>query len=59
VRRAASPDEANQPEEQDTALDDVAEDEREYVRQRLRAEFKRDPSEQELDEWLRQHTEGH
>src|SRR5215213_642326 len=48
----ASPDE-------DDSLDEAAKDEREYVRRRLREELKREPTEQELDEWLRQHTEGY
>ncbi|HEX8843803.1 MAG TPA: hypothetical protein VF791_04130 [Pyrinomonadaceae bacterium] len=47
------------PEDRDAPLDDAARSEREYVRQRLREELKREPTEQELDEWLRQHTEGY
>lgn len=48
----ASPDE-------DASLDEAAEDEREYVRRRLLDELKREPSEEEVDEWLRRHTEGY
>jgi len=44
---------------EDSSLEDVARDEREYVRGRLRAELGRDPSEEEIDEWLREHTEGY
>ena len=40
-------------------LDDAARDEKEYVRGRLRGELGREPSEEELSEWLRQHTEGY
>lgn len=40
-------------------LDDAARGEREYVRGRLREELQREPTEGELDEWLRQHTEGY
>jgi hypothetical protein len=40
-------------------LDDAARGEREDMRQRLREELGRGPSEEELDEWLRQHTEGY
>ena len=40
-------------------LDDAARGEREYVRRRLREELQREPTESELDEWLRQHTEGY
>ncbi len=43
----------------DAPLDDAARGEREYVRQRLREELQREPTESELDEWLRQHTEGY
>ena len=47
------------PEETDTGLEDAARTERDYVRQRLREELGREPTESELDEWLRQHTEGY
>ena len=43
----------------DTPLEDAARAEREYVRQRLREELQREPTEEEVDEWLRQHTEGY
>jgi len=43
----------------DSSLEDVARDEREYVRARLRAELNRDPTDEEIDEWLREHTEGY
>jgi hypothetical protein len=51
--------ESPEPDEVDTPLGDAARGEREYVRERLRAELKREPSDSELDEWLRQHTEGY
>ena len=51
---AAEPDEGG-----DAPLDDAARGEREYVRRRLREELQREPTENELDEWLRQHTEGY
>lgn len=41
------------------SLEDAARDEREYVRQRLRRELDRDPSEEEVNDWLRKHTEGY
>ncbi len=44
---------------EDSSLEDVARDEREYVRERLRAELNRDPTDEEIDEWLREHTEGY
>ena len=40
-------------------LQDVAESEHDYLHQRLREELGREPTEAELDEWLRQHTEGY
>lgn len=40
-------------------LEDVAASEHEYLHERLRAELGREPTEKELDEWLRQHTEGY
>jgi hypothetical protein len=53
--------EAGGPEDDaaDAPLDDAARGEREYVRRRLREELQREPTEGELDEWLRQHTEGY
>jgi hypothetical protein len=51
--------EATEPDDTDASLDDAAQGEREYVRERLREELKREPTESELDEWLRQHTEGY
>ncbi|HVF27799.1 MAG TPA: hypothetical protein VM943_06145 [Pyrinomonadaceae bacterium] len=41
------------------SLEDAARDEHEYLRERLRDELKREPSEEEMNEWLRQHTEGY
>jgi hypothetical protein len=43
----------------DRGLEDAARDEREYVRERLREELGREPAQEELDEWLRRHTEGY
>jgi hypothetical protein len=55
----AAPEEETEPDDADAPLDDAARSEREYVRERLREELKREPTERELDEWLRQHTEGY
>ncbi|HEX8889194.1 MAG TPA: hypothetical protein VF779_08450 [Pyrinomonadaceae bacterium] len=52
-------DKEGQPEVSDAGLDDAAQNEREYVRDRLREELQREPTEAELDEWLRQQTEGY
>lgn len=43
----------------ETELDRVAETEHKYLHQRLKDELGREPTEEELDEWLRQHTEGY
>ncbi len=40
-------------------LADAARDEREVAARRLRDELGRDPSDEEIDEWLRRHTEGY
>ena len=40
-------------------LEDTARREREYVRGRVREELGREPSEEEVDEWVREHTEGY
>jgi len=43
----------------DASLEETAEREREYLRDRLRGELGREPTEEELNEWLREHTEGY
>ena len=43
----------------ETTLEETAEREQEYLRRRLRDELQREPTEDELNEWLRQHTEGY
>jgi hypothetical protein len=44
---------------EDSELTDAARAGREYVRERLHAELGRAPTDAELDEWLREHTEGY
>jgi hypothetical protein len=53
--------EANEPAGDDTGdtLEDAARDERDYARERLRPELGRDPTEEEVNDWLRRHTEGY
>jgi len=51
-------DDNDDPTANGTELGAVAETEHEYLHQRLRKELGREPTEDELDEWLRQHTEG-
>ena len=43
----------------DDSLDEAARNEGEYLRRRLRDELGREPTDAELDQWLRQHTEGY
>lgn len=40
-------------------LKEAARAERDFVRQRLHEELGREPTESEVDEWVRQHTEGY
>ena len=60
--RRATPSEESRDDEGETAddsLEDAARSEQEYVRERLRSELKREPTEEEMSEWLREHTEGY
>lgn len=50
---------AGEAKDVDAPLEDAGRNEWEYVRRRLREELGREPDEQEIDEWLRQHTEGY
>lgn len=45
--------------ESEDKLETVAQTEHAYLHQRLREDLGREPTEEELDEWLRQHTEGY
>jgi hypothetical protein len=45
---------ANTPE-----LEEAFKAEHQYLHQRLREELGREPTEEELDEWVREHTEGY
>jgi hypothetical protein len=53
------PDERQQPIDDAGELEEAAAGEREYLREKLRQDLGRDPTEEELDEWLREHTEGY
>jgi hypothetical protein len=55
----SSEEKAPEPEGEDASLEDAAKGEREYVERRLRDDLGREPSEEEVDEWLRRHTEGY
>jgi hypothetical protein len=43
----------------DDSLEGAARDGREFARSRLLEEMGRDPTDEEIDEWLQQHTEGY
>ena len=43
----------------DDSLEAAARDEREYARERLGAELEREPSDEEVDKWLSEQTEGY
>lgn len=45
--------------EPQTDLVSIASDERDFVRETLREELGHEPSEEELNEWLREHTESY
>ena len=51
--------EDEEPRDENAKLEDVAQSEHKYLYQRLREDLGREPTEEELDEWLRQHTEGY
>lgn len=59
VRLMTLEDEENEHAVQNARLEDVARTEHEYLHERLRQDLGREPTEEELDEWLRQHTEGY
>ena len=59
VGASASSEEAPEAEDPNASLEDAARGEQEYLRRRLREELKREPTEEEMNEWLRQHTEGY
>ncbi|OLE53847.1 MAG: hypothetical protein AUG51_11205 [Acidobacteria bacterium 13_1_20CM_3_53_8] len=44
---------------EEDALEKAARKEREYVKARLHEELKREPTEDEVNEWLREQTEGY
>ncbi len=56
---AEASEESPDGEDSNNSLEDAARDKHEYLRGRLRDELKREPSEEEMNEWLRQHTEGY
>ena len=59
LRTTSDGEEGNALEEEGNALEDVVRDEEEVPHQRLREQLGREPTEDEVKEWLRQHTEGY
>jgi hypothetical protein len=62
-RRASAPplraaDNSPTPDD-DASLDEAASREQDYLRGRLRDELGREPTDEELNDWLREHTEGY
>lgn len=45
--------------DESSELEKAARAEHEFLHQRLREQLGREATEEELDEWLRQHTEGY
>ncbi len=45
--------------DENAKLEDIAQSEHKYLHQRLWEDLGREPTEEELNEWLRQHTEGY
>ena len=45
--------------DQKSELSDAAKQEEEFLKERLTAELGRAPTQEELDEWLREHTESY
>jgi hypothetical protein len=47
------------PDEEKSELAEAAKAEEEFIRETLRTELGREPTSDEVDEWLREHTEGY
>ncbi len=47
------------PEENDSSLQALISEEQSFVRRRLREETGREPTQQEVDKWLSEQTEGY
>ena len=58
-RPHADADPSNQETDGDDSLQDLSREQRDIARERLTRELGRDPSEDEIDDWLRHHTEGY
>ena len=45
--------------DEDDELENVAAEEEQFVREQLQKEFGREPTDEEVNEWLREHTESY
>ena len=43
----------------DSELEETVREEAEFLRDKLRAQLGREPTEEEMNEWLREHTESY
>ena len=50
---------SSEPDEEQSDLSSVASEEEDFVRERLGSELGRQPTQEEVDEWLREHTESY
>ena len=50
---------SSEPEDDKSDLSSVASEEEDFVRERLSAELGRHPTQEEVDDWLREHTESY
>ena len=50
---------SSKPKEEKSELVSVASDEEAFVRERLSSELGREPTQEEVDDWLREHTESY
>jgi DNA-directed RNA polymerase specialized sigma subunit len=46
-------------ENEELSLSDAVKEEEQFVRERLKDELGREPTREEIDEWLREHTESY
>ena len=47
------------PPENDSSLDALVREQQSYVRNRLHEELGREPTQEEINQWLSEHTEGY
>ena len=50
---------SSEPKEDKSDLSSIASEGEDFVRERLSAELGRQPTQEEIDDWLREHTESY